>query len=104
TLNVYISRGRNILLEDPKDLFRKDGITPLTWYDFANCNLLEEEARALCDKFKITYEVVYAFQEGKNNGDMISVRRWDDKPIKAGTYLPEDITVYITINDDAYKN
>ena len=35
--------------------------------------------------------------------EMISVRRWDDKPIAAGTYLPESITVYITICDDSYK-
>ena len=104
TLNVYISRGRNILLEDPKDLYRKDSITPLTWSDFYNCDLMEEEARALCDWAGITYDVSYSYASGKLNGEMISVRRWDDKPIKAGTYLPEDIIVYITICDDSYKN
>ena len=104
TLNVYISRGRNILLEDPKDLYRKDGITPLTWADLQNCSLTEEEARALCDWAGITYEVSYSYMAGKQNGEMISVERWDGKTIKAGTYLPEDIIVYITISDDSNKN
>lgn len=104
TLNVYISKGRNILLEDPKDLYREDGITPLTWYDLQNCNLTEEEARRLCDWAGITYEVSYSYAAGKLNGEMISARRWDDKPIQAGTYLPEDILVYVVICDDSYKN
>ncbi len=104
TLKVYISRGRNILLEDPKDLFKEDGITPITWADLQNCKLTEEEARSLCDWANITYEVSYSYDAGKLNGEMILVRRWDDKVIKAGTYLPEDITVYITICDDSFKS
>ena len=105
TMNVWISKGRNILLEDPKNLYRKaDGITLITWADLAACNLVEDDARALCDWAGITYEVSYAYASGKANGEMISVRRWDNKPIQAGTYLPESITVYITICDDSYKN
>ena len=107
TMNCWISKGRNILLEDPKDPTkdpcREDGVTLLTWDDFYHCKLTEEEARRLVDWAKITYEVRYDYAEGKANGEMISVRRWDDKPIKAGTYLPESITVYITICDDSYK-
>ena len=104
SMNVWISKGRNILLEDPKDLFKKeDGVTPVTWADLYNCKLVEDDARALCDWANITYEVSYAYAPGKANGEMISVRRWDDKPIAAGTYLPESITVYITICDDSYK-
>ena len=104
TMNVWISQGRNILLEDPKDLFKKeDGKTPVTWADLYNCKLVEDDARALCDWAKITYEVSYDYAEGKKNGELISVRRWDNKPIQAGTYLPESIIVYITVCDDSYK-
>ena len=66
-------------------------------------DLTEEEARRLVDWAKITYEISYDYAEGKANGEMISVRRWDDKPIQAGTYLPESIPVYIVICDDSYK-
>lgn len=100
TLNCYISRGRNILLED----YKKEDGSELKWIDLYNCDLTEEEARELCDSQKINYEISYSYQEGKENGDTISVRRWDDKPIRAGTYLPEDIIVYIVICDDSYKN
>jgi beta-lactam-binding protein with PASTA domain len=103
TMSCWISKGRNILLEDPKDLYREDETTPLTWADFYHCNLTEEEARRLVDWAKITYEISYDYAEGKANGEMISVRRWDDKPIQAGTYLPESIPVYIVICDDSYK-
>lgn len=103
TMSCWISKGRNILLEDPKDLYREDETTPLTWADFYHCNLTEEEARRLVDWAKITYEITYDYAEGKANGEMISVRRWDDKPIQAGTYLPESIPVYIVICDDSYK-
>ena len=96
TLNTYVSRGRNILLVNPVD-------STLTWEDFARCKLTEEEARILCDSQKITYEISYAYKQGLENGQMISVRRWDDRPIKAGSYLPEDIPVYIVICDDSYK-
>ncbi|MCR4632994.1 MAG: PASTA domain-containing protein [Erysipelotrichaceae bacterium] len=103
TLNVWISEGRNILLEDPKDLYRDDNVTPLTWADLYDAKLNENEARRLCDWAKITYDISYSYKEGKANGDVISVRRWDNKPVKAGTYLPESITVYIEICDDSYK-
>ena len=104
TLNVYISKGRNILLEDPKDLYDADG-NLITWERLANCDLTEDDARALCDFAKLTnVEISYAYKEGKANGDVISVRRWDNKPIKAGTYLPENIILYITVCDDSYKN
>ena len=99
TLNVYVSRGRNVLLEDFED---KDG-KKITWADFAECKLTEEEARTLCDSQKITYEISYANDEAqKESGKMISVRRWDDRPIAVGTYLPQDITVYIVICDKSY--
>ena len=97
TLNVYVSRGRNILLVNPTDL-------PYTWEDLNECKLTEEEARKLCDSQEITYDIRYSYKEGKENGEMISVRRWDDKPIRAGTYLPEDIVVYIVICDDSFKD
>ena len=100
TLTAVISRGRNILLED---LVREDG-SKLTWSDLQAAKMTEDEARELCDSQKVTYEVDYAYKEGKNNGDVISVRRWDDKPLQAGTYLPEDITLYITVCDDSFKN
>ena len=99
-LNVYVSRGRNILLED---LEREDG-SILKWTDLEAGVLNEDEARELCDSQKVTYEIDYSYKAGKNNGDVISARRWDNKPIKAGTYLPEDIVVYITVCDDSYKN
>ena len=67
--------------------------------------MTEEEARALCDWAGLSnLEITYAYQPGKENGELISVRRWDNKQIKAGTYLPEDIILYITICDDSYKN
>ena len=100
TLNVYISRGRNILLEDYTN---PDGKL-LKWTDLEAGNLTEDEARELCDALKINYEISYTYKAGKNNGEVISARRWDNKPIKAGTYLPEDIVVYITVSDDSYKN
>ena len=102
TLNVWISRGRNILLED-YDYDDGNSIKTLKWTDLAAGLLTEEEARILCDQAKVTYEVEYEYREGKNNGDVISARRWDDKPIQAGTYLPEDIILYISVCDDAYK-
>ena len=104
TLNVYISKGRNILLEDPKDLYDADGKL-ITWDRLANCDLTEEDARALCDWAKLTnVDISYSYKAGKANGELISVRRWDNKPIKAGTYLPENIILYITVCDDSYKN
>lgn len=96
-LNAYVSRGRNILLQNPSDL-------PYTWEDLAKCKLTEEEARTLCDLQQVTYEISYSYKQGIENGRMISIRRWDDRPIRAGTYLPEDITVYIVICDDSFKN
>ena len=98
TLNVYISRGKNILLQD---LTTEDKI--LRWSDLQSGKLTEEEARILCDRFNVTYEISYDYKEGKENGEVISARRWDNKNINAGTYLPEDITLYIVVCDDSYK-
>jgi beta-lactam-binding protein with PASTA domain len=104
TLNVWISKGRNILLKNPDDLKDKDGAL-ITWERLASCDLVEEDARALCDWAGVTnLEITYAYQPGKKNGELISVRRWDNKTIKSETYLPEDIILYITICDDSYKN
>ena len=99
TLNVYVSRGKNILLED---MTKEDG-SVIKWTDLQAGNLVEEDARALLNASGATYEVTYTYQNGKNNGDVISARRWDDKPLIAGTYLPEDITVYVYVCDDSYK-
>ena len=76
----------------------------LRWSDLQSGHLTEEEARILCDRFNVTYEISYAYKAGKENGEVISARRWDNKNIIAGTYLPEDITVYIVVCDDSYTN
>ncbi|MBR5341408.1 MAG: PASTA domain-containing protein [Erysipelotrichaceae bacterium] len=97
TLNVVVSKGKNILLEDGKEVV-------LTWADLAAGNATEETARALCEENDVNYEIVYSYKVGKNNGDVISAIRKDGEVLVAKTYLPQDVKVVITVSDDSYKN
>ena len=103
TLNIKISRGRNIYLtdyENPKyDSTDPKSIKTYEWSKITSNN--EEYARTLCDAFDVTYVVQYKLDESKQNGDVISIVRQDNgsAPVK-DTYLPQDVTVVITVCDN----
>ena len=96
TLHVVVSKGRNILLKD-NDTTK--------WTDLAKGNnMTEEEARTLCIENEVTYEIHYKYDASRPNGYVIYAERWDNLTIKAGTYLPQDIILYIYINDLSMKH
>ena len=100
TLNVVISLGRNILL---KNYDKDEDPILLTFEDMANGSgeyATEENARKLAEKNDITYEIVYVHQAGKANGQIINAYRTDGETLKAGTYLPQSVTLKIVVNDD----
>ncbi len=94
TLHVVVSKGRNVLLKDGE----------VTWADLASGNnVTEEQARKLCDDNEVTYEIKYMYDGSRPNGNVVYAERWDNLTIKAGTYLPQDIILYVYINDLSMK-
>ncbi|MBR4461262.1 MAG: PASTA domain-containing protein [Erysipelotrichaceae bacterium] len=94
TLHVVVSKGRNVLLKDGE----------VTWVDLAKGNnVTEEQARQLCIDNEVTYEIKYSYDASRPNGYVIYAQRWDNLTIKAGTYLPQDIILYVYINDLSMK-
>ncbi len=110
TLHVVVSKGRNVLLRDidyvDETLPPEEQVTKrLEWSKLAKGNdITEEEARKLCEANNIyNFEIRYSYDSSRENGYVIYARRWDDLTIKAGTYLPQDIILYIYVNDLSTK-
>ena len=95
-LHVVVSKGWNVMLKDGE----------VTWIDLAKGNnVTEEQARTLCETqiHPVTYEIKYSYDASRPNGYVIYAERWDHLTVKAGTYLPQDIILYIYINDLSLK-
>lgn len=109
SIDVVISKGRNILLSDEAGL--------VTWAQLAkgaktdsptiNDRVTEDEARALLDKYKadgktVNYFIEYVSNDDENigTGHVIEAKRSDGKDLKAGTYMPQDqhVIVYVKMN------
>ena len=94
---MVVSKGWNVMLKDGE----------VTWVDLAKGNnVTEEQARTLCEEqaHPVTYEIQYKYDASRPNGYVIYAERWDNLTIKAGTYLPQDIILYIYINDLSAKH
>ena len=87
TLNVTISRGRNILLKDTDDLKWSELYT----YD-------EYKVRQLLDANDLTYTVDYKPDSDKPSGYIHSISRADGGDLIAGVYCPQDVTITVEIS------
>ena len=101
TLNVIVSRGKNILL---KDLY--DGTTLVASWDdvVANpTNYTEDTVKALCAENELdNLKIVYINSDlTTTNGVVVDIKRNDGVILKTGTYCPQDVEIIITVNDES---
>ena len=95
TLNVTISRGRNILLQDDSasswNILRDN---PLAY--------MEDDIRSLCTANGATCVFKYENSDKTTeNGRVVEAYRSDKETLATGTYCPQDVTITIVINDES---
>lgn len=100
TLNVVVSRGKNVLL---KDLY--DGTTLIASFDdvVANpTNYNEDIVKELCIANDLTYKITYINSDLTNtNGVVVGIKRSDNVTLQSGTYCPQDVEIIINVNDES---
>ena len=101
TLNVVVSRGKNILL---KDLY--DGTTLVaSWDDVAAnpTNYNEDTVKALCADNELgNIKIIYINSDlTSTNGVVVEIKRSDDIALQTSTYCPQDVEIIITVNDES---
>ena len=101
TLNVVVSRGKNILL---KDLY--DGTTLVaSWDDVAvnPTNYNEDTVKALCADNELgNIKIIYINSDlTSTNGVVVEIKRSDDIALQTSTYCPQDVEIIITVNDES---
>ena len=101
TLNVVVSRGKNILL---KDLY--DGTTLVaSWNDVvANpTNYDEATIKELCEENGLSnHRIIYINSDlTTTNGVVVDIKRSDDIALQTDTYCPQDVEIIITVNDES---
>ena len=94
TVNVVISKGRNILLNDE------------AWNNLRTDpnSFNEESVRTLLSGTDLNYRFVYqnSGSEGLiSNGTVLSAYRDDGIELKTNTYCPQDTTIIVVINDES---
>ena len=96
TIDVTISEGRNILLEN-KTIEGKE----ISWDELSiSGKYSEDEARKLCSENSLTCNVTYIADSSMNNGMVKSAERSDGLQIKTGTYCPQSTIINITVVDN----
>lgn len=92
TANVLISRGRNILLNDP--FFDEIKNDPTSKSE----NETREKINALGLAFKFEYQNSSLTDV---NGVVVEIRRSDGIEIASNTYCPQDVTIIVVVNDES---
>ncbi len=94
TLNVLISRGKNILLQDDSASWNILRDNPLAY--------MEDDIRSLCTANGATCIFKYENSDKTTeNGRVVEAYRSDKETLATGTYCPQDITITIVINDES---
>lgn len=99
-LNIVISKGKNVLLEDIKD--KEDSTKTIFSWDTLKYDpnkYTESDVRDACDAEEVTYKIVYQSGSGLPDGTVISAERSDGTTIATGTYCPQDVSITIKVAD-----
>ena len=91
TVNVVVSKGRNILLTDNSDT---------NWDDLNSGTYTETQVRKLCEDNHLTCDVTYVADPNMANGLVKSAERSDGLQIKKSTYCPQSTIINITVVDN----
>ena len=89
---MLISRGRNILLNDP--FFDEIKNDPTSKSE----NETREKINALGLAFKFEYQNSSLTDV---NGAVVEIRRSDGIEIASNTYCPQDVTIIVVVNDES---
>ena len=90
TVNIVISKGKNVLLKDLTD-------PVLMWSDIYTYD--EYQIRQLLEANEATFKVSYEKNDSVAVGHLIRISRGDGEELKAGVYLPQDVAVTVVISD-----